>query len=177
MSMTNLNENLELTAARELPAAVDETGWFGGDDDATWVNAPQWTLRSVLAHLAAGRVSEAVAQFADRFRFNDHALGLEFTTKVRLTEFLEKSRKLFPDTTLEAVSILESGDCAFAQWRLTATHTVGYGSICYRIPIDLPGSTIVRVENGRIVEWSDYYDQGSSWRANLGACFTEWIEH
>ena len=46
-----------------------------------------------------------------------------------------------------------------------------------RSRISLLGTTIVRVENGRIVEWSDYYDQNSSRRVNLAACFTDWIEY
>jgi ketosteroid isomerase-like protein len=167
MSVTNMNVNARLSEARELPGAIDERGWLDGDDDRTWVNAPRLTLGSVFVHLAAGRVSEVVAQFADRFRFNDHALALEFTTKARLTEFLERSRQLFPDTALEVVSILESGDHAFARWRLTATNSVPSGSMRYRFPIDLPGATIVRVENGRIVEWADYYDQASSARVNV----------
>ena len=78
MSLTDINANSGLTAARELPDATDERGWLCGNDDATWVYGPQWTLRSVLAHLAAGRVAEAVAQFADHFRFDDHTLALEF---------------------------------------------------------------------------------------------------
>ena len=45
-----------------------------------------------------------------------------------------------------------------------------------RIQSSLFGATIVRVENGKIVEWSDYYDQSSSRRMSLGAFFTDWIE-
>jgi transcription initiation factor TFIID subunit TAF12 len=109
-----------------------------------------------------------VAQFDDCFTFADHALALEFTDKVRLSEFFHKSRQLFADTALEIASLFESGDHAIAQWRLSATQTLPYGSISYRFPISLlPGSTIVRVEHGRIVQWSEYYDQNSS-RQKLG---------
>jgi ketosteroid isomerase-like protein len=94
-----------------------------------------------------------------------------------LTEFFEKSRELFPDTALEIISIFEEGDHAVAQWKLSATQTVPYGSISYRFPISLFGATIVRVENERIVQWSDYYDQSSSRRTSLAAFFTEWIEY
>jgi len=61
-------------------------------------------------------------------------------TKARFTEFLQESRKLFPDTALEVLSVLESGDYAFARWRLTGIQTVGHGLMRYRIPIDLPGT-------------------------------------
>src|SRR5215469_6657303 len=47
------------------------------------------------------------------------------------------------------------GDYAFAEWKLTATQTLSYASIKYRIPIDIPGCTIIGVNNAKIVQWSD----------------------
>src|SRR5215469_6024093 len=141
------------------------------------LRTPKQILQSALDALSGGKISEVVTQFNERFIFNDHALALEFTDKARLTEFLNKSRELFPDTRLELLSVFEDGDHAIAQWKLSATQTVPYGSISYRFPISLFGSTIARVENGRIVRWSDYYDQSSSRRMSLGAFFTDWIEY
>ena len=139
--------------------------------------SPQEILQSALAALSEGRISQVVAQFGDHFTFNDHALTLEFNDKIRLTEFLNKSRELFPDTTLEVLSIFGDGDHTIGQWKLSATQTVPYGSISYRFPISLFGATIARVEDGKIVEWSDYYDQSSSGRVGLAGLFTEWIEY
>ena len=85
------------------------------------ISTPQWILQSVLAALSEGRISEVLDQFDDHFSFTDHALALEFTDKGRLTEFLYKSRELFPDTVVEVVSIFECGDHAIAEWNLTAT--------------------------------------------------------
>ena len=144
-----------------------------GDDELTMTDTPQQILRSALAALSEGRVSEIVEQFADRFTFNDHGLGLEFTDKTRLTEFFEKSRELFPDTTLEIGCLFEGGDHAIAEWRLSATESVSLSSISRRIPFSLEGSTIISVANGRIVRWSEYYDQSSSLPISLGAFFTE----
>jgi hypothetical protein len=90
-------------------------------------------------------------------------------------EFFEKSRELFPDTALEIVSLFEDGDHAIAQWKLSATQTVPYSSTSYRFPIFLFGATIVRVEKGKIVQWSDYHDHSSSRRMSLPAFFTEGI--
>jgi len=140
-------------------------------------NGPRAILQSALAALSDGRISAVVEQFADSFTFNDRALTLEFTDKPRLTEFFEKSRELFPDISLEIVSLFGEGDQTIAQWKLSATQTVPSGSITYRFPVWLYGATIVRVDNSRIVEWSDYYDQGSSRRMSLGAFFTDWIEY
>jgi ketosteroid isomerase-like protein len=145
------------------------------DDEPSMVNTPHQILQSALDALREGNISEVLEQFADDFTFNDHPLTLEFTEKLRLREFFEKSRELFPDTALEIVSIFEEGDHAIAQWRLSAMQIVPYGSISYRFPIFLFGATIVRVENGRIVQWTDYHDQSSSRRMSLPAFFTEGI--
>jgi hypothetical protein len=166
-----------VTKPQSLAVAVPGKSEMQNDGKLTIINAPQQILQSALEALSEGRLSEVVEHFDDCFRFHDHALTVEFTDKLRLTEFLEKSRELFPDTTLEVVSLFEDGNHAIAEWKLRATQTIPYGSISYRLPISLPGTTIVHVENGRIGQWSDYYDQSSSRRMNLGAFFTEWIEY
>jgi len=145
--------------------------------DTSETTAALEILQSALAALGEGRISDLVEQFDERFTFHDHALALEFADKPRLTDFFKKSRELFPDASLEIVSLFESGDHAIAEWELTATQTVPYGARSYRFRITLPGTTIVRVENGKIVDWSDYYDQGSSRRISLAAFFTDWIEY
>src|SRR5215475_6965619 len=142
------------------------------------VSAPKRVLQSVLAALKEGKISQAVDQFDDHFTFTDHALDLKFTDKGRLIEFFQKSRELFPDTVVEVDSIFQYGDYAIAEWKLTATQSVPYyGSTRLRIPISLRGTSIVRIENGRITHWSDYYDQSRSWRFSLAAFFREWIEY
>jgi SnoaL-like domain len=143
----------------------------------TEISTPQLILQAALAALSEGRISEVVEQFDDHFTFADHALALEVADRERLTEFLHKSRELFPDTVVEVGSIFECGDYAIAEWKLSATHTVPYGSISYRSRILLPGTTIIQTKNGRIRRWSDYYDQSTSRRVSLAAFFTEWIEY
>src|SRR5215470_10502636 len=61
-------------------------------------------LKSMLTSLSEGRITDFVAGFQSPFRFTDHALNLQFREHQRLTEFLEKSRELFPDTMMEVVS-------------------------------------------------------------------------
>src|SRR5260370_8357591 len=120
----------------------------------TGISTPQWILQSALAALSEGRISEVLDQFDDHFTFTDHALVLEFTDKGRLTEFLHKSRELFPDTVVEVVSIVECGDHAFAEWNLTATQSVPYGSIYLRLPISLRGTSVVHVKDVKITNTS-----------------------
>jgi hypothetical protein len=161
----------------EHRAAMRESYMLNSHDNAIPVKAPRLILQTALAALKDGRTSEAVEHFDKRFKFNDHALSLEVTDKLRLAEFFEKAHELFPDTALEVVSLTEGGDYAIAAWKLTATRTVPCGSSSYLFPVVLHGSTIVRVERARIVQWSDYYDHESFRRIGLASHFKEWIEY
>jgi hypothetical protein len=51
-------------------------------------------LQTALAAWRQGNLVEVVEQFNNQFTFTDHALGLEFKDKERLTEFLAKIREL-----------------------------------------------------------------------------------
>jgi len=109
-------------------------------------------VQLALAALSEGRVSELAEQFDQHFPFNDHSLGLEFTNKASLTEFFEKSRELFPETTLEMVSLFESGNRAIAEWILAATQTQPDGSISYRL-----------LSNGRTATTKTHRDSRAGW--------------
>jgi DNA-directed RNA polymerase specialized sigma24 family protein len=174
-----MNVAITVATPESLGSAVRKKSVIHGDDELKPLAAPQHILQSALAALNQGRFLEVVRHFDQDgcFRFSDHALALEFTNKVRLTEFFEKSRELFPDSRLEVIALFEDGEHAIAEWKLTATQAVPYGSISCRFPISLLGTTIVLVEKGKIVRWSDYYDQSSSRRGSLAASFTEWIEY
>jgi ketosteroid isomerase-like protein len=130
-------------------------------------------LKSMLTSLSEGRITDFVAGFQSPFEFIDHALNLEFKEHQQLTEFLEKSRELFPDTVMEVVSVFQSGDAAIAEWKLTATHTVSAGSMNFRMPILLSGVSMAQFNRGKITRWTDYYDQLESRRVGLAAFFTE----
>jgi ketosteroid isomerase-like protein len=133
-------------------------------------------LNSMLTALSKGKITEFVERFGVDFQFTDHALNLHFREHQKLTEFLEKSRELFPDTVVEVRSIVESKDYAIAEWTLTATETAGYGSTQLRLPILFSGVSVVQIRNERVVHWSDYYDALNSRRMGLAAFFTEWAE-
>jgi steroid delta-isomerase-like uncharacterized protein len=145
------------------------------DNGLSRVGAPQRILQSVLEALNRGRISQAVDQFDD-LTFNDHALGLDFTDKGRLTEFFEKCREYFPDAAVEVISIFECGDRVVAEWKLNATETVPFGSTQFRNPISVRGTSIVQIQNGKVTRWSDYYDSIASRRFKVAAFFEEWVK-
>lgn len=146
------------------------------DNGLSTVGGPQRILQSVLEALNQDRISQAVDQFDDDLAFNDHALGLDFTDKGRLTEFVEKCRAFFPDTAVEVNSIFECGDRVVAEWKLNATETVPFGPTQLRKPISVRGTSIVQIQNGRVTRWSDYYDSVACRRFKVAAFFEEWVE-
>jgi steroid delta-isomerase-like uncharacterized protein len=138
---------------------------------------PHRILQTALAAWRQGNFAAAANQFNDQFTFTDHALGLEFKDKGRLTEFLAKTRELFPDSERKANTIFSSGDRVICEWTLTATHAVPFWNGRLRKePVCVQGISVVQIKNGKISEWSDYYDELKSRRSRVAAFFTEWIE-
>jgi steroid delta-isomerase-like uncharacterized protein len=141
------------------------------------MDAAESIVRSVVIALNKEQISDAIDQFADRFTFTDHALGLEFTEKERLIDFFRKSRELQPDASVKIVSSFQAEDNIAAEWEFTATQEESSGYFCRRLPICLQGVTVAQVKDGRITRWSDFYDQVQSRRVRLAALFRDWIEY
>lgn len=150
---------------------------FMVDAASTGAETPIDILKSVFTVLNQGNIFGAVDHFAEEFTYNDYALDLEFTDRELLIEFFRKSRELFPDTALEIESTFAYGDHAVAEWKLTATQTEFIWNQNLRFPVVVRGSTIVRVDNGRVTQWSEYYDERTSRRYRLAGMFKEWKEY
>ena len=131
----------------------------------------------VLTRLDNGNIDDAIARFAEEFTFKDRGIGLEFKDKGRLTEFFQKTREYFPDSSLQVDSILMSLDHVVSEWTLhTSVAEPFYGALSRKVQILLHGVSVVRTKNGEITEWSDYYDGLTSRRTALAAYFTDWGE-
>ena len=131
----------------------------------------------VLTRLDNGNIDDAIARFAEEFTFKDRGIGLEFKDKGRLTEFFQKTREYFPNSSLQVDSILMSLDHMVSEWTLhTSVTEPFYGALSRKVQILLHGVSVVRTQNGEIIEWSDYYDGLTSRRTALAAYFTDWGE-
>jgi steroid delta-isomerase-like uncharacterized protein len=134
-------------------------------------------LQTALAAWRQRNFVEVVDQFNDQFTFTDHALGLEFKDQERLIEFLAKIGERFPDSERRDNSIFSNGDRVISEWTLTATQAEPFlGGRLRKVPICVQGISVVQIKNGKISQWSDYYDQLKSRRYGVAALFTEWIE-
>ena len=132
-------------------------------------------LQTALAAWREGNFVEVVDQFNDEFTFTDHALGLEFKDKGRLTEFLGKIGERYPDSERKISSIFSGGDRVIGEWTLTDTQTdLFLDGRLRKVPICARGVSIVQIKNGKISQWSDYYDQLKSRRYGVASWFTEW---
>jgi len=134
-------------------------------------------VAGVFTHLNKGEIADAIAYFAHECQFSDYGLQLQFTNRRRLSEFFQKARELYPDSSWQTDRILVSGDHVTAEWTLRTTLTEPfYAGLSRKVPIKLHGASIVRTENGRITDWTDYYDGLRARRTALGAYFEEWVE-
>jgi steroid delta-isomerase-like uncharacterized protein len=147
------------------------------DPTPAQAGAPDLIVQKVLAAWRQGNLVEGVNQFNDQFTFTDHAIGLEFKDKGSLTEFWAKIQERFPDSERTDNTIFSSGDRVIAEWTLTATHAEPFldGSP-RKVPISVQGISVVHTKNGKISQWSEYYDQLKSWRYSIAAWFTTWTE-
>lgn len=146
-------------------------------DSSVEVKIASSIVRTVLADWSGGNIAEAADQFDDQFTFIDHALDLEFKDKNRLIEFMTKTHEFFPDAARTDNAIFTSENRVISEWELTDTQPVSFpGGSTYQQPIRTRGITVVRMKNGKISEWSEYYDRRMSGRERLAAWFTEWTE-
>lgn len=134
-------------------------------------------VRKVQTAMREGKVDRAVNQFGEQFAFNDYGIGLAFRDKWRLAEFFRKTRELYPDSSLLTNTIFVCGDDVISEWTLRVRLTEPFfGGSSRRVAISLPGVSVVRIENGDITRWSEYYDGRTSRRTALASYFTDWVE-
>src|SRR5258708_27808725 len=144
------------------------------EDTPVRAMTPDRIVRTALAAWQQGDFAEFVDEFNDKFKSTDQALGLEFTKKGRLTEFLVKLSERFPDSERKVNRIFSSGNRVISEWTLTATETKPFlGNRILKLPICIQGISVVQIENGKISEWSDYYEQLKSQRYVIAGWFTE----
>jgi steroid delta-isomerase-like uncharacterized protein len=142
------------------------------------IEALEGVVLTVLERLRSGKVEDTLACFAEEFSFKDHGLDLEFKDKQRLDEFFRKAGELYPDSLLRTDAIFVSGDRVIMEWTLQGNviEPCYYAGASPTFPVSVHGVSVVLIDNGRVVDWSNYYDKLTSRRAALASYFTEWVE-
>ena len=138
---------------------------------------PKKVVPAVIMQLNEGQIEDAIASFADEFRFKDHGIGLEFRDKKSLAEFFQKTREFYPDSSIHIDAIFVSGDHVIGQWTFQTTiDGPSFAGQIWKVPVSLQGASILRTENRKITDWTDYYDGLTARRSRLSAYFTHWGE-
>jgi steroid delta-isomerase-like uncharacterized protein len=140
------------------------------------MEALEGVVLTVLERLRNGKIEDAIACFAEEFSFKDHGVDLEFKNKERLAEFFRKTRELYPDSLLQTDAIFVTGDHVITEWTLQANvrEPGYYVGVSLTFPVSVHGVSIVLIDNGKVADWSDYYDKLTSRRGALASYFTEW---
>jgi hypothetical protein len=133
-------------------------------------------LQVTLEALKQGDFITALDQFNDEFAFIDHALELEFSAKDRLTEFLAKRRRLFPEFERTDNIVLCGEGRIVSEWFLTTSKSESFPESGGKVPICARGASIVQIEHGKITQWSDYYDQLQSGGYGVATWLTTWFD-
>lgn len=129
-------------------------------NEATIVSARyEEKVLSVLSHLRNGNIEDALAGFAEEFCFTDGALALEFTDRERLREFLLKERELYSGSSFHVKKSIVTEDHVIAEWLLQYTVKESFhGNFSRDVPVSVQGVSVVRTREGKVTEWTDYYD-------------------
>jgi limonene-1,2-epoxide hydrolase len=138
--------------------------------------AAERVLQVALAALKRGDFLGVVEQLSREFTFSDYALELEFTDKQELITFFSRTCERFPNTERTDTVILSSADHVVSQWTLTGTEAQPFflGGRTMHLPIHARGVSIAQIENGKICQWAEYYDQIQSRRYCVAGMFTDW---
>jgi len=141
------------------------------------IATPEAVILGVFMDLRNGRCADASAYFAEAFSYTGHGIGLEFKDKDRLTEFFYKRHEFYPDSLCMVDRFFRCADHVIVEWTYRATITEPFfGGLTRKVPVSLKGASTVRIHEGEITEWADYYDGLTSRRTELAAHFEEWIE-
>jgi limonene-1,2-epoxide hydrolase len=133
-------------------------------------------VQVTLEALKQGDFITALDQFNDEFVFIDHALELEFSAKDRVIEFFADRRRRFPEFERTDNIVMSGENRIVSEWFLTASNCESFPDSWKKVPICVRGASIVRIENGKITQWSDYYDQLQSGRYGLATWLTAWFD-
>jgi hypothetical protein len=88
-----------------------------------------------------------------------------------------KERELYPSAAFQTNKVLVAEDHVIAEWLLDySLKEPFYGNVLRNVLVSLRGVSVVRIRNGKVTEWSDYYDGLTSRRTALASYFTDWIE-
>lgn len=103
--------------------------------------------------------------FSENTVYEDKAAGLIMRGRSELGDFFDLIRKALPDFQVIRDLIILDDHGGTIQWHMTGTHEgelFGYNASHKTINVD--GCCVIRIQGGKIVESTDYYDMKTLYR-------------
>jgi steroid delta-isomerase-like uncharacterized protein len=89
-----------------------------------------------------------------------HGLGPVAQDVAAFKQFHAAYRNAFPDVKIQVDDVITEGDKVAVRWSGTGTHSGdGLGFAATSRPVQFSGMTIARVDNGKLVEGWNVFDQ------------------
>ena len=106
-------------------------------------------------------IDKLCSLFADEFVYLEVASGRNYSIKSNLYSYANLTIVGIPDTKFEIVSVMANEKFAAVEWIWKGTNTVGWDFM--EIPatgkyFELPGVSVMEIENQKIKRNSDYWD-------------------
>jgi hypothetical protein len=133
---------------------------------------------AVLQFIRQKQIPAAIALFDEAATFVDYGLNLKFDNRQRLMEFFNKQIELYPDSLLTVDLQSSRGDNVTVVWTLNASvPQPAVGGRTRSVAVVLRGASLICVRDGKIAEWTEFYDGLTSRRTALGDHFRDWLEY
>ena len=144
----------------QMEGMITNVGYSHGDDNALAEQNAE-IATSFIHAWDTHDMDLLTSLLADDFVYTEVTTGRFYTDKDALAAYGNATIAGLPDTRFEVLSVVATEHYAAVVWVWKATNTVGYPSM--GIPatgkyFELPGVSVMEIENGEIVWNKDYWD-------------------
>jgi len=117
--------------------------------------------RSFIEAYDTHNANKLTSLFTDKFLYTEVPSGRTYSNSVDLASYMTKTIAGVPDTKFEIVSVIANEEYAAVEWIWKGTNSVGWDFM--GIPatgkyFELPGVSVMEIENQKIIRNSDYWD-------------------
>lgn len=146
---------------------------LGTTTEGEFTMAPSDLLKQAFSTMDAQEADRLGEVISDSVRFEFKPMGLTFNSLAEVRGLADGFYTAFPDLKHTITQVFDNGEWVAAQYYWTGTHTGilntpdGQQIEPTNNKVRIEGCTVGRVQNGKIVEWSGYFDN-MAFMAQLG---------
>jgi steroid delta-isomerase-like uncharacterized protein len=116
-------------------------------------------VRQVTSIWSQHDVAKVDEVFADDAIYEDAALGHVMRGRQEIKSFLRENFSAVPDFKVELTRVFSNKDMAACEWIMSGTQTGDYSGLpATGKSFSVRGASVVLLENGKIKNWTDYYN-------------------